>query len=220
MPGGFTSRNFGRRGRRRGAKAIAHKALREVNKIKSNIEHKFLEVTIAQTPVAGTEGVTHLTPITDGTDAFERVGSMVSLKSIQIRGTIGLVDPTGTFENEVVRLLVFIDKNGEAVHTTLDDVLLDAAVLESMRQPQHMNDFRVLMDKTITLQNLSLNTDSSLRFFSFFKRFKRPIQIRFDGVAGTAVEENQLYLGVQVLQSIAAGSVVISGRSLIKFTDM
>ncbi len=222
MPGGTTIMH--RRGRRRfrgrGAKAIAKRALREVNKIKSNIETKHFIQTQAMSPVAGTATIAHLSAISGGDTVQSRDGDMVSAKSLQIRGTIQLIDPTGTFENDVVRIIVFIDKNGEVVRTDLDELLDDPTNLNALRDPTHMNDFRVLMDKTVTFQNLSLNTDSSIRFFSFFKRFKRPIKIRWLNTTGTNVEENQFYIGVQVAKSIAANSIEVQSRSNLKFTDM
>ncbi len=205
---------------RSGAKAIARRALREVNKIKSNIETHFLNGAFSVSPVFAAPTVTHISAITAGDAVGNRSGDMVSMVSLQIRGAIELTDPTGIFENECVRIIVFIDKTGEVVRTDLDELLADENTLLSMRDAVHMNDFRVLMDKTVTFQNLSLNTDSSLRFFQFFKRFKRPVKIRYLGTASNTVEENQVYMGIQVLQSVAANSVEVNGRTLIKFTDL
>ncbi len=204
----------------RGAKAIAKKALREVNKIKSNIEVKFQEETISKSPVAGTAGIQHISKLAEGVGDNQRLGNQVSAVSLQIRGSIEMSNPTGIFENELVRIIVFIDKDAETLKTDLDDLLLDTTVFFSMRDPAHMNDFRVLMDKTITLQNLSLSTDSSLRFFSFFKRFKRPIKIKFDAPAESDTEENAIYIAFQVAESVLAGSIVVTGRSIMKYTDM
>ncbi len=207
-------------GRRRGAKAIARKALREVNKIKSNIETKHFIQTQAMSPVFGTETVRHLSAIDSGDSVQQREGNMVSVKSLQIRGTIELTDPSGIFENEIVRIIIFTDKTGEVVRTDLDDVLDVPASLNAVRDPIHMNDFRILMDKTVTFQNLNTNTNSSLRFFSFFKRFKRPIKIKWLNITGTNVEENQFYIAAQVDRTAVANSVEINSRSILKFTDL
>ncbi len=221
MPGGRTTifRRNRRRGRR-GAKSIAIKALREVNKIKSNIETKFLVTPINFTSIlAGTPQVLQLTDINTGDTVSSRDGNMISLKSVNIRGIMGVNDPTGTAENEVFRLLLFIDKEGEVVRTDLDELLETQTAINGLRDPVHMGDFRVIMDKLITTQNLSLSTNVSFRSFQVFKRFKRPIKVRYLDTVGTNPEANQLYFATMVHNNAAASSTTFVGRCIVKFTD-
>ncbi len=206
--------------RRKGAKAIAKKALREVNKIKQSIETKWHSIAVtAASVVAGTPVVEHLTDIDQGDSAQLREGNHVNIQSLQIRGAIKLDDPTGVFENELIRIIIFIDKTGEAVRTTVTNLLI-AANLVNIRHPVHMNDFRVLMDKTMTLQNLSLNSDTSLKFFQYFKRFKRTIRCKWLDGTGSNPEENQLYFAILVNSNLLANAVSFAGRAMIKFTDL
>ncbi len=222
MPGGRTFIRKSRRSfRRRGAKAIAVKALREVNKIKSNIESKFktTAMTVASV-VAGTPSVTQLTDIDVGDTVNNREGNMASLQSINIRGVFTLDNPTGTVENEIVRVIIFIDKEGEVVRTDLDEVLDLQTTINGLRDPIHMGDFRVLLDKTMTFQNLSLATDSSLKPFSYFKRFKRAIKCKWISGTGTAPEANQIYMAIQVSTTVGANTLAYIGRVIVKFTDL
>jgi len=120
----------------------------------------------------------------------------------------------------MIRIIVFVDKTGEVVKTDVDELLFTPTSISSVRDPIHMNDFRVIMDRTITLHNLNVNTNSSLRYFQMKRSFKRPITCRYLNVTGTNVEENQIYIGFMVGNTLLANSVEINGQAIIHYTDM
>ncbi len=204
------------------ALTIAKKALREVNKIKKMVELKHIEQSIDfSSIIAGTAQLQHLTQVDSGDLPVERDGNMISVRSIQIRGMITGFDFTGTNENEVYRLMVWADKHSSVVATAMQPRLLTDDTVLSNRNPVFMNEFKVYWDKTITLANKGVSAaGKTFRYFEYFKRFSTPLIIRYDGSAGTSVEDNQLYFGAMVFANAAVSQAIVNAKCIIKYTDL
>lgn len=184
--------------RKNSAKAVANKALREVNKLKQNVEMKYTETvdSVVSTGTWSLVGNDYLT-MAQGDSSITRDGEKATLQSIEVKG---FVEPDGDIaEGSLIRVVLYWTADPTAF--TLSAPMESDSII-SFYNLNYKPKIRVLMDRTLNI-GASLNAQatgtalSSYRYATFSKKIKLRKQLRWD--TGTSVPTN----GKLVLITIA-----------------
>lgn len=193
-------------------------------------ERKFYDVGSATTQFSGgapaiiCPGVVQ---VPAGTGPSDRVGEMIFIKSLHLKGYLVNVPQAGTPQaaHNIVRLVVVLDKQTNGVQANYSDVF-DQNALQTYRKIENTERFSILADKTITFQATGSNPTPAFwpeqtRFIQYNKSFSTPIPIKFAGVAGTISELKTNNIFVMAIGNNAGSNTVCSfyGRTRIRYTD-
>lgn len=152
---------------------------------------------------------------TMGPDFNQRLGRQITLKSIQINGTVAVVPATGT--DQVVRVLYVYDKNPNAIALSVLDVL-DLVTVSSMRNLNNRDRFHILYDMKFCLN--SSGEPGSQAQFTHYRKLNKPVVFNASN-AGTIADVNTgsvyaIGIGSNVL-GVTSGTGSLTSR--IRFTD-
>jgi len=170
-----------------GALAYAKRALKMAEYIRSiiNVEYKYYEAD--QSFVANYNGtLTNICSPTQGVSVIQRDGDSIKMKTCQVTGQIS----GGTALPEVVRIIVFIDKEGLIAGTgsNLLENTASASVVRASLNQDNRNDVNILID-----ESFAMDTYHPISIFNFVI----PVETHQHFLAGSAnVKNNGLTLGV------------------------
>jgi len=164
-------------------------------------EYKYYDRGFFYNPVSTGATVTHLTYVAAGSTVSNREGNRVEMQSIQLRGSIvtAATEPNDT----VLRFVLFVikDTHQEDIETNASATMAKVFTADSLitlRNPVYMSDYRIIFDKTIIIPatNPSATGLASTRIFKYYKRFKKPIEVRYISNATTYeyLSNNHMYL--------------------------
>lgn len=171
-------------------------------------ELKFHDLTFND-PVISTQAVVPtVNIITQGTGESQRIGRKVSLKSFWWKGYLDFPppDPPAPLvvppEGEIVRFIVFIDKQANGAGASTSDLLQETNT-NGFRNLANKDRFIFLYDKRHTLQrpyqaggpNL-FYTENQQRQFDIYKKLNLPIE--FSGTNGSLNEIRSNNIGIAV----------------------
>lgn len=173
-----------------------------------------LSVQMNSTPT-----MTPVNTLAVGARATNRIGSNVSIRSVELRlfNTV----TAGTGVDQVHRVLLMLDRqcNG-AGPTDMTDYLTSADV-SGMRNLSNRKRFKCLLDKTFTM-NASAEP-GSLRFRKFYIKFRRPLVVEYNqtnaGDLGDIVT-NLMFVATVASQAAGPTAGAMVGTVRIRFTDM
>jgi len=204
------SRRFVRKVRR-GAKAVATKALRIAKSIRSQIETKSVEETLLPQAMNNTGVIIHQTRIAQGDDNNQRSGNLVQLKSTL--GTFAVTrNPASAVDAQQVKVALVLMKGSTAIATppTWLDVFSAAAPI-SNRNPDNFNNFRIIKQWNIALSDFKPN--HVVRFYA-----RHNIQGKYYGVSAAQYTTNQIFL--MYISDQASDQPTITYRSNTYYTDV
>lgn len=137
-----------------------------------------------------------------GDDFNTRDGRKVQVLAIKIRGLLSVpsqANQTGADEGCAIRLVLYQDKQTNAAQAQGEDVLAGTATttaLNAFQNPANFGRFRVLKDKTYTLQNPAMTYDGTnveqnglKKPFKLNHKFKKPVTVHFNGTNGGTVAD-------------------------------
>lgn len=232
--------------RRKGRKALTEPERKQVKKIvkqaiKSDAELKQFVRDITTGLISTTAGTKHLFQgLIQGVGDSQRIGSKYKIWGIECRFSIQL---NATFQSDIIRAIILVDKQANGVTFVSNDLITDNGAglgVNAPRTNQLKNNFRVLYDRTMTVQKKTgaasgtitnnavptINTFSQVtplelvKSFKFIKRFKQPIITYYypNANAGTVadIETNSIYLGVWSQNGTTS---MINGKTSILYTD-
>lgn len=191
-------------------------------------EQKNLDTTIAAVnyttagalaPTAGTINV-----IAQGDDENQRIGRRVKITKMFIRWDI-LLPTTAAADSasNTFRTIFYLDKqcNGAAINVT---DLLQTASFRSFNNLSNKGRFRILMDKTTTLNSTAGAGDTTnqeyarnRRHYIFTKIFKKPIPIEYNGTTGAIGTIRSNNLGILIISQNTAGTFTATVR--LRYVD-
>jgi len=189
---------------------------------RSVTETKYFDTGIATTNIAsdttwaGSEldpaALTLFYPV-EGSDINERVGRKVTVTKIKIRGHItcaAQVNAVAGDDPSVVRLVLYIDQQTNAAQAQGEQLMAtpsQAAATNAIavfQNPANFGRFKVLKDKTLTMQNPNITWDGTnleqhgiARPFKMNVNFRKGLAIRFNATsAGTVADivDNSFHL--------------------------
>lgn len=199
-------------------------------------EKKFFDIAPATYQINTTGSITLLCVPVPGTDYTNRIGRKIGIKSVYIRGIVGLsaaltTITTGvTAQGQLLRLIIFVDMQPNGAAPALAD-LLNNATANAQLNPNNRDRFRVIKDKqwafgrfqwdTTATQTYAMTSGNSVAQVKCFKRIN--LQTIFNaGTAGAIADINSgaLYMcwvGDQAAGTDTAGAAVVSTR--VRFYD-
>ncbi len=201
----------------RSAAFTARKALREVNKLKRGIEQKFLDKTDSSgTTTAWALLGSDFLVIPQGSGVGTRDGQKVTLKSVDLRGT---VTPSVTSQvGHLVRVVMyFVNDN---VLPTLPIPMASASVNSFVDIPEKRGKtLRILFDRSFSVPDTFDGTAGTGgdKIFSFHKHIKINKQLEY-GDSSSLNPVNGL-LAILIISASATTVPVVATNVRVNYTD-
>lgn len=184
-------------------------------------EMKYFDTTLALSAIsedntwANTEQdpatfLTFCAPVV-GAGINQRIGKGIKILKWKLRGNLNAAqqtNQTGADPASTIRLIAFLDKQTNSAQAQGEQLMTgtasDATAMLSFQNIDNFGRFRVLWDKTFTLQNPNGSYDGTnieqyglSKPFKFNITFKKPINVRFNNTNGGSVADivdNSLHL--------------------------
>lgn len=195
---------------------------KKINKIYKNLEHKFLDSSLALDTILTTGEIVedNLTPIPQGTDEDERIGRKVTINQVFFKGRLLLPgSSTSTATADILRLVLYVDHQPNGVAPAILDYF-DVAEWDSFRNLANTKRFTVLYDRNHTLNATASEGSTSADFVKDLKisKPKLNIQVNFDSTLGALTELTTRAIGLMAISQ--NGKINIEGKWRIRYTDM
>ncbi len=190
------------------------------------IEKKFRDVSMAGTIAsAGTVLSTGtLLGISQGTSEIQRIGNTIMVVSMQMQGHLRL--PPTTVETdtyEEVKMIVYLDKQCNGATATIAQ-MWEGTNTHDFNNLENRKRFRVLAKRYFSLKSTggggatgADNWAGDMKQFSWFKKFKKPIEIEYSGSGAAITDIRSNNIGVMLISN--KGLAVLNGRIRIRYTD-
>ncbi len=187
-------------------------------------ETKFLDFTTddAVIAAAGTVAVPSVVLITQGTGESERIGRQVKLTAIGWRFEITIAAQTGAGagQNEVVRVILFHDRQANGAAAPKGEIVADATDYQTFNNLANTKRFRTLMDRTYVLTPTSAAGDGAANDIApytivdtFFKKCN--MLIDYDATTNSITELSSNNVGILLLAR--TGIAAFTGVLRIRF---
>ncbi len=190
-------------------------------------EVKFFDIIYIESPILAAGSVEPiLNTIVQNTGESGRIGRKVTVTSINFRYILqltGISDAAVAASEDVVRIIVYLDKQCNGAAATVLDIL-ETADPNSFRNLTNVNRFDLLMDRTHDLKHGSSGNDGttgdygrSLFNYTWFKKCGIPLE--FDGATGAISEVQSNNLGALSVAHIGNLGTIVS-QFRLRYTDM
>ncbi len=186
-------------------------------------ELKFHDVDIDLSPIPAAGSVNDSqVKIPQGTTEKTRIGRKATVRSINWRFQIRLLAAANATGGDVVRVIMYVDKQCNGATANVTDIL-ESADYQSFNNLGNKNRFRTLMDRTYDLNPMSAAGDGTandaLPFAindTFFKKVNLPIE--WNSTAGAITEIQSNNIGI-LLISRANTLSDFESKVRIRFSD-
>ncbi len=182
-------------------------------------ELKFVETdTSTNTPIGGTGLVILISGIAEGDTSLTRDGEVAEIASIELKVKLqGDADAIAGSENRII--LVRAVKNIEGVLPSIDEVLATDSTF-SFPDQDSRGDFKIYLDRTVLQQSPNVATHTRISYFEYYKRFKTPLKITFDGANATIADAERGHWFIILLTNVGTGlQPTFRVASRIRFID-
>jgi len=186
-------------------------------------ELKFHDLSPADALItqAGTVITSSCLLIAQGTGESQRIGRRITIRSIQWRYDLILPFTTSVSNHDIVRIIVYQDKQTNGATASISDVL-ETDQYQSYYNLANKNRFRILYDRRIT-QNVAAaagdgstnDTISNAYQGTWNKRVNIPVE--YSGTGGALTDLRSNNIGIMLL-SKNGGSILLS-KMRIRFSD-
>ncbi len=189
-------------------------------------ELKFHDVDLDDAVIAAAGTVTpSINLIAQGVTESTRVGRKCTLKRIGWKYTIELpeADAVATPNaSDLTRIIMFLDKQCNGATAAVTDIL-ETADFQSFNNLANSGRFRILMDKVVTLNHMTLASDGAglvsssnrLASGSFYKTCNIPLE--FSATTGAITEIRSNNVGVLLLARQTG--LVFTSKIRLRFSD-
>lgn len=192
---------------------------------KGATELKFhdLDINDADVAIGGTVIAQSINLIAQGVTEVQRVGRKCVIRHIgwKFDVTIPVDNGAGGEVGDVVRILLYLDKQCNGAPAALDD-LIETDSYQSFNNLSNKSRFRTLMDRTYQLSypggagNGTANDWNEQTIVdSFYKKVNIPIE--FDGTTGAITEIKSNNIGVLILGK--HGNAELQSKMRVRFSD-
>ncbi len=188
-------------------------------------ELKFNDEVLNSTTIAAGTAIFDgsMNGIGQGTSETQRIGRKCTIRQINFRYTLtlNLLTDSAVPTNDVVRIMVYLDKQANGAIATNTDIL-DGVTVHSFNKLSNKSRFRTLMDRTYSLKvNGASGADATAEWVgdmitdSWFKKVNIPIE--FDSTTGAITEVRSNNIGILV--GSLSGRCNIIGNMRLRFSD-
>lgn len=162
-------------------------------------ELKFLDTAVGITLDTTVEQVTSLNLVTQGDANNNRDGSVIQVKSVQITGRVANVPAAAATSAGIAYIWVVLDKQPNGAAPTVTDYLTSTTASTAMPLVNNQYRFKTLGRIVIPLNSQAGVTtayNNQSQNVDWYYKFKKPLEIRFNGNAGTVadVTSNNIHL--------------------------
>jgi len=183
-------------------------------------ELKFKDTTKGQTALAsaGTIFNDTLLGMVEGNTDQTRIGNKICVKSVMLRGQ-AIYNPNGTVAPQLVRVLVYLDKQANGATAAVTDILA-AAAFNSFNNLDNSDRFRTLAEETFVMPaSGGYSAGNTLpAAYQFFLKAKLNLAVKYKGNAGSVADLASANIGVLVI-SYTDGVGTCGYTARVKFTD-
>lgn len=170
-------------------RVFKRRAIRRVYKKVMRPEIKTIYAT-GTSPCDNVGTIQLLNGIAQGDTGDTREGRKITLKSIQLRGVDYVIDTTG--KDQMHRIMIVQQLRPNGAYPLISDIL-QATTISSLRNRFKLHDFKVLYDKTITLN--ASGESGSTRFIHLYKKLFFNQYFNSQSTGNVAdIQSNALYL--------------------------
>lgn len=190
-------------------------------------EKKFRDTLVAGTTISATGVIlnTSINLVPQGDAPNQRIGRKIWIKSIYMKMLFESPQGSnnvGTTEN--IRLIVYVDMQTNGAVATIA-TLFQTTDFQTFRNLENSGRYKTLFDKTICINRhagagASVTVNGWARMCvlkKWFKRFKKPIPVMFDGATGALTEICCQNIGLAAFSQNATGELL--GNIRIRYTD-
>jgi len=184
-------------------------------------ELKFLDTAISTLVDTTTEVINQIALVTTGDGASNRDGQMIRVKSVRIVGRVSQVPAAAATSAPIFYMWLVWDKQPNGAAFTVLDFITSATA--PLALPNTANEWRF---KTLAKVVIPLNSPAGVTTaynnvampVDVFYKFKKPLEIRYQGTAGTVADlaTNNLCLVAGAADS--DDTITFSGTARIRFT--
>ncbi len=189
-------------------------------------ELKFHDIDIDDATIAtgGTIALDSCNKIAQGVTEVTRVGRKCTIRSINWRFNIALVEQDGVADPlnaDTVRVILYLDKQANGAAATVT-AILEADDYQSFNNLANKGRFRTLMDRTYTMNSQAGGGNGTASDWAgvrqddtFFKKVNIPIE--FDSTTGAITEIRSNNIGVLLVG--VAQTTSFDSKMRIRFSD-
>lgn len=180
-------------------------------------EFKFFDTTKALTATATAGAIFNasLNLVPQGTTESNRLGRKMTVTKLDMKCICKLpATVTATDTSDLVRVIVYLDKQANGATAAVADILETADIL-SFRNLANKDRFRVLHDHIEEIDINSGNGTSAserVKHFHLSKSFKDGLNMEFDNTTGAITEIKSNNIGVLVISREATASLQYVAR--------
>lgn len=189
------------------------------------MEKKFLDTAISDATAAATMTMYNICIVPQGDTESQRVGRKITVKAIQLRGSLSLLGATDVTNTSCqVRMRIVCDTQTNGAAFTATD-LLETDAINSFSNLANRSRFVVLKDRTFALKAGGACATGAAYAFSedivvidTYKGCNIPIEYDNSATTGaiTTVRSNSLWI---TFQCSTAEIVAVSGTARIRYVD-
>ncbi len=166
-----------------------------------------------------------------GTGINERIGRHINIHKVKIHGRIACgaqANQTVTDAACIVRMIMFVDTQTNAAQAQGEQLMDDPGTAAGGNTPftfmslKTLGRFRVLKDKTITIQNPNISWDGTnieqnglIRSFKFNHTFRKPLDCHFNATDGGTIADivdNSIHLIATCTSTALVPTMVYEAR--------
>ncbi len=189
-------------------------------------EMKFFDLDLDEDPFTTAGAITDsINKIAQGVTEVTRVGRKCTIRSINWHFLLWLPEQDAVSDplaSDSCRIIMYVDKQTNGATAAVLDVL-ETANWRSFRNLSNVSRFNVLLDKTLSINYLTLASDGAgvvsqgqvNLHGEFYKKCMLPIE--FDAGAGAITEIRSNNIGVLLISS--NGTANFSSKIRVRFSD-
>lgn len=193
---------------------------------KPSTELKFLDFAVVQSAVLAAGDIEpSLNIVIQNDKETGRIGRKIFIKRVQLKGHIELATETDAAvvaKSDRLRIIMYLDKQANGAPAIPDDIL-QTTDINSWRDMEHVNRFRILYDKTHVLNRLTVQSktgpvfDSSNVLKNFSMGKNTSLEIIYNGTTGAMGTIQSNNIGILFISENA--KISFKGISRIRYTD-
>lgn len=186
-------------------------------------EFKSIDENVSAATLDTTGSVTLLNGCARGSDIDEREGREITMKSIQLRGLINA--NANAAQNQWVRIMIVYDRQTNGAEPAIADIVSPGSLV-GMRSLENRKRFKILMDRTITLNanydgaSTVYTASNNHHFIEYYRKLDHPVTFN-SGSAGTVsdISTGSLYMVRMGTIASGTGAAAISFTSRVRYQD-
>ncbi len=191
-------------------------------------ELKFHDIDVDDTTISATGEILNagtINIIAQGTTESQRIGRKCVIKTINWRYDIVRNENAGSWDSDVVRLMLYLDKQCNGAAATVTGIL-ESADYQAFNNLSNKGRFRILLDKKYVLKPQAAAGDGTTNIFNddlvyeeFYKSCNIPLEFDNSVSTGALTSIRSNNLGVLIISKQGTGTT-FNSKMRLRFADV